>query len=193
MSRRRAVALLAAVAIASAGAGYALSQWWRSGSVPGRAQDSRAVADAVFAARLTDLKGGVQTLAPWRGRVLVVNFWATWCAPCREEIPIFVRMQERYGAQGLQFVGIAIDQADPVGEFAREFRVNYPLLLGGLETLELVRLAGNRAGVLPYTLLIDRSGNLAARELGGLKEARLEGLIEPLLKADPTATPGNLR
>lgn len=188
MSRRRAVALFAAVAIASAAVGYALNGWWRSGAAPGRAQDPKAIAEAVFSARLADLKGGVQTLAPWRGRVLVVNFWATWCAPCREEIPLFVRMQERYGTQGLQFVGIAIDQADPVAEFAREFRINYPLLLGGLETLELVRLAGNRAGVLPYTLVIDRSGSLASRELGGLKEPRLEALIQPLLRGDQTTT-----
>ena len=87
-----------------------------------------------------------------RGRVLVVNFWATWCAPCREEIPGFVRLQERYGPRGLQFVGIAFDQPDKVAEFGREFRVNYPLLLGGLDTMELLRDAGNRAGVLPYGL-----------------------------------------
>ena len=111
----------------------------------------------------------------------MVNFWATWCAPCREEIPGFVRLQERYGARGLQFVGIAIDQPDKVAEFAREFRINYPLLIGGLETMELLRQVGNRAGVLPYTLVIDRKGNLVSREPGGLKEARLESIIQPLL------------
>lgn len=90
-------------------------------------------------------------------------------------------MQERYGAQGLQFVGIAIDQPDKVADFARKFQINYPVLLGGLQTLELVRLVGNRAGVLPYTLVIDRAGNIASRELGGLKEARLYSIIHPLL------------
>lgn len=113
--------------------------------------------------------------------MLVVNFWATWCTPCREEIPVFVRMQERYGAQGLQFVGIAIDQPDKVAEFAREFRINYPVLLGGLETMELLRLSGYRSGVLPFTLVIDRSGNIARQELGGLREARLDSIIRPLL------------
>jgi peroxiredoxin len=90
-------------------------------------------------------------------------------------------MQERYGGRGLQFVGIAIDQPEQVAEFAREFRINYPLLLGGVETIELVRQVGNRAGVLPYTLVIDRKGKLVSRETGGLKEARLERLIQPLL------------
>jgi thiol-disulfide isomerase/thioredoxin len=182
VSKRRAVALLAVVAVASAAGGYVVNRWWLSRDAAGQAPGiPEAVAKAVFSTRLADLKGGAQTLEPWRGRVLVVNFWATWCAPCREEIPVFVRMQERYGAQGLQFVGIAIDQPDKVADFAREFRINYPVLLGGLETLELVRLVGNRAGVLPYTLVIDRAGNIASRELGGLREARLYSIIHPLL------------
>ena len=176
MTRARTYALFAAVAIASAAGGAAHYLWSTSGpDSPG------AVAERVYAARLADLKGGAQPLEQWRGRVLVVNFWATWCAPCREEIPAFVRLQARYGTRGLQFVGIAIDQPDKVAEFAREFRINYPLLMGGLETMELLRQAGNRAGVLPYTLVIDRGGKVVSREPGGLKEARLEGLIEPLL------------
>lgn len=94
---------------------------------------------------------------------------------------MFVRLQARHGARGLQFVGIAIDQPDKVAEFAREYQVNYPLLMGGLDTLELLRQAGNRAGVLPYTLVIDRGGRVVSREPGGLKEPRLEALIQPLL------------
>lgn len=183
MRNPRAIALLAAVAFVSAAGGYALNLWWRSGdgSEHPPAGDPKAVAEAVFAARLADLQGSTQTLEQWRGRVLVVNFWATWCTPCREEIPVFVRMQKRYGAQGLQFVGIAIDQPDKVAEFAREFRINYPVLLGGLETMELLQLSGYRSGVLPFTLVIDRSGNIARQELGGLREARLDSIIRPLL------------
>jgi len=181
VTRARAVAMFCVVAIVSAGGGVAYHGWsTRGASAP--AADSRALAERVLAARLPDLAGGASTLERWRGRVLVVNFWATWCDPCREEIPGFVRLQERYGAQGLQLVGIALaDQPDKVAGFAREFRVNYPLLMGGMDTIELMREAGNRAGVLPYTLIIDRTGNLAGRERGGLKEARLEALVQPLL------------
>ncbi len=178
--KARTVVLFAVVAGLSAAGGASYHMWLR-GSGAGPAMDQGAVVERVLSARVTDVKGGTQSLEQWRGQVLVVNFWATWCAPCREEIPGFVRLQERYGSQGLQFVGIAIDQPDKVAEFASEFRINYPLLLGGLETIELLRQAGNRAGVLPYTLVIDRKGNLVSREPGGLKEARLENLIEPLL------------
>jgi len=180
--KTQAIALLAAVAVASAVGGAAYHLWARSGAtVVDRTLSPQAIVERVYAARLADLKGASQGLEQWRGQVLVVNFWATWCAPCREEIPGFVSLQERYGSRGLTFVGIAIDQPEKVAAFAREFRINYPLLTGGLETMELLRQAGNRAGVLPYTLVIDRGGNLVSREPGGLKEARLESIIQPLL------------
>ena len=182
MKSAQALALFAAVAVASAMGGTAYYLWSRSGvTVLDRALSPAAIVEQVYAARLADLNGASQGFSQWRGQVLVVNFWATWCAPCREEIPGFVSLQERYGSRGLRFVGIAIDQPDKVAEFAREFRINYPLLMGGLETMALLRQSGNRAGVLPYTLVIDRLGNLVSREPGGLKEARLEGIIQPLL------------
>ena len=178
MSRARTFALFAAVAVASIMGGVALFL------LPGGSDQAlapKAVVTRIYATRLADLKGAPQGLEQWRGKVLVVNFWATWCAPCREEIPGFVSLQERYGQRGLQFVGVAIDQPDKVAEFAREFRINYPVLMGGLETMELLRQAGNKAAVLPYTLVIDRGGNLVSRQPGGLKEAVLEGLVKPLL------------
>lgn len=180
MRPARSLALFVAVAVAAV-AGGAAYHWWSRGGAADRASEPRAAVEQIYAARLADLKGGIQPLSRWRGQVVVVNFWASWCAPCREEIPGFVRLQERYGARGLTFIGIAIDQPDKVAEFAREFRMNYPLLIGNMASLELLRQVGNKAGVLPYTLIIDREGNLVAREPGGLKEARLEGILKPLL------------
>jgi thiol-disulfide isomerase/thioredoxin len=172
VSRTRAWVIGAAVALLAGAAGFALYQWSRGDAVPEAAR-------AVFAARFPRLEGGMESLERWRGRVLVVNFWATWCTPCREEIPLFVRMQERYGARGLQFIGIAIDQPEKVAEFAREFRINYPLYIAGADALALARAAGNRPGVLPFTLLIDRTGAIVGQHIGELKEARLEEWIRP--------------
>lgn len=164
-----------AVAVLAAAAGVLFNAWRLGGAGEGGA------ADVVMATRLTDLQGQSQPLSQWRGKVLVVNFWATWCAPCREEIPAFVRLQDKYRAQGLQFVGIAIDRRDPVLAFVREFGINYPVLLGGIETIEMSRHAGNRAGTLPFTLIFDRAGKIVATEVGGVKEAQLQAIIALLL------------
>jgi thiol-disulfide isomerase/thioredoxin len=176
--KARTLVVFAFVAGLSAAGGALYHLWLRDG---GAGMDPAEVVERILAAPHADVKGETRRVGDWRGRVLVINYWATWCAPCREEIPVFVRMQERYGSRGLQFIGIAIDQPDKVAEFGREFRINYPLLLGGVETIELVRQVGNRAGVLPYTLVIDRKGKLVSRERGGLKESRLESLVLPLL------------
>ena len=141
-SKRRLWLATAAVGALAAAAGYGLNLW-RSGEFT-RNEANPAAVEALLAAPLPDLDGRKQALYSWRGRVVVVNFWATWCAPCREEIPEFVRMQERYGAQGLQFVGVAIDLPDKVGQFAREFGINYPLLVAGLDTMALMRRMARR-------------------------------------------------
>lgn len=130
---------------------------------------------------LTDLGGQRQAMAQWRGKVLVLNFWAPWCPPCREEIPGFVRLQGRHGDQGLQFVGIALDSAAKVRAYANETGINYPLLLGDAGAAELGRAAGNRLGGLPYTVVLDRRGRAVATLTGGVDEARLEAIIKPLL------------
>ena len=89
-------------------------------------------AGALFGVALPDAKGREQSIGQWKGKVLVVNFWATWCVPCREEMPEFVKAQQEFGPRGLQFVGIAIDDVPKVEAFAAELGLNYPVLIGGL-------------------------------------------------------------
>lgn len=113
--------------------------------------------------------------------MLIVNFWATWCPPCRVEIPQFIKVQEKYRSRGLVLVGVAMDKKDAVRAYADEIGINYPVLLGDLEAMELSRKAGNRFGALPFTLIIDRTGRIIATELGGLTQAKLEPIIGPLL------------
>ncbi len=175
MTPLRRALLVAGVGGIAAAAGY-FAHRWRLGAEPAAAG---AVA-AILGSRLQALDGAPQTLEQYRGRVLAINYWATWCAPCREEIPLFVRLQQEYGTRGLQFVGIAIDQPDPVRRFAAEYRINYPLLIGGIDAVELSRQAGNRAGVLPFTLVLDRKGNIAASLVGGITETRMREQLAPL-------------
>jgi len=160
---------VAALIALAAGAGFAL--WDRP---PKRA-------DALFALSLPDTGGTRQSLEQWRGKVLVVNFWATWCEPCREEMPEFVRAQTELGPRGLQFVGIAVDQADKVGRFARELHLNYPALIGGYDAMEVSQGLGNHLAALPFTIIIDRQGRIAETHLGPLKPNQLRSIISDLL------------
>lgn len=178
MKRRSFWLAAAGVGALAAAAGYGVRQWANGGA---DRETNPAAVQALLAAPLRDLDGGSKPLGSWLGRVLVVNFWATWCAPCREEIPGFVRMQARLGQQGVQFVGIAFDQPQPVREFAREYRINYPVLVGGVDTMALMRECGNRAGVLPYSLVLDRRGKTAGHHSGIWKEPELAVLIQRLI------------
>lgn len=147
--------------------------------------ESQQGAQAILATQLPDLDGNDQAVSQWLGKVIVVNFWATWCTPCREEIPEFIEAQKKYGGQGLMFVGIAIDQADKVKMFSKEFGINYPVLVGSMNTWSLLEAAGNRHSALPYTVVINRSGELVENYLGRVNLKKLEKLVIPLLQQNP--------
>lgn len=149
----------------------------------GLALFDRAPADAtaLLALSLPDATGRPQPLSQWHGKVLVVNFWATWCAPCREEMPDLVRAQEEYGTKGLQIVGIAADNADKVQQFAKEIELNYPALIGGYAAIDLSKDLGNSLVALPFTLILDRQGKVAYTHLGPVKPDKLRDVIIKLL------------
>jgi thiol-disulfide isomerase/thioredoxin len=136
---------------------------------------------AVFSAAFPDLAGKDQPLKQWQGKVMVLNFWAPWCPPCREEIPDFITLQDKYRGQGVIFVGVAIDEAQSVQSFVDETGINYPILLGGMNGVELSSKVGNRLGGLPFTAVVDRSGKIVSTHVGGLSKAQLEGALQPLL------------
>jgi thiol-disulfide isomerase/thioredoxin len=179
MTKVRAGVFMTVIALLAAAAGVAV----HNATVKPGKQPPPAVGfqDTLAKTSFPDLAGQPQRLEQWRGKVLVVNFWATWCPPCLKEIPEFIRMQAQYGSRGLQFVGVAIEPAEKVAPFAAKMGFNYPVLVGAMDAVELLRTLGNSHGGLPFTVVFDRSGTLAASELGGLNEAKLTRLIEPIL------------
>lgn len=151
------------------------------GGYLGLRQEPPPDASALLALSLPDVAGKEQSIGQWRGKVVVVNFWATWCAPCREEMPEFVRAQTEFGSRGLQFVGIAVDQADKVDQFAKDLGLNYPTLIGGYGAVELSRTLGNRLAALPFTIIVDRQGQVVHTQLGPLKSSQLRSIVSKLL------------
>ena len=134
---------------------------------------------------LPDLTGQPVTLSAYRGKVVLLDFWATWCGPCREEIPHFVDLQERYRSQGLQVIGISMDDSpDPVRDFYRSYKMNYPVAVGDAKFAELY---GGVLG-LPIAFLIDRDGHITAKHIGATDISVFEKEITALLQAP--AKPG---
>jgi thiol-disulfide isomerase/thioredoxin len=129
---------------------------------------------AFYSASFTDLDGSPRTLGTFTGKVLVVNFWATWCGPCREEMPGFARLQARWEGRGVQFVGLAHDEPEKVKAFSRDIGVNYPLWTGSSAIMEFSKRLGNRVGVLPHTVLVDREGTVLESRIGLFPEELLE-------------------
>jgi thiol-disulfide isomerase/thioredoxin len=133
-------------------------------------------------ASLIDLAGRQRRLSEWRDRILLCNFWATWCAPCREEIPLLMAAREKYASLGLEIVGIAIDNAPKVIEYAASFKISYPILLAEANGLDLMRALGNTAGGLPYTVVADRQGSVKYRKLGAFRQGDLDSVLGPMTR-----------
>lgn len=163
------------LAICAGYAGYLLQSQQR---VP-PAAPTVAAATPVTAEPLThwsfnDLDGRERHMSEWAGKLLVVNFWATWCPPCRKEIPAFIALQERHGADGVQFVGIALDRIDAVRKYATEQGMNYPVLVGEAAVADYMRALGNTIGALPFSVLIGRDGTILKTHQGEWHEADVE-------------------
>ena len=126
---------------------------------------------------LPDYEGRMRRISEWNGKLVVLNFWATWCPPCLDEIPGFISLQSRYANRGVQFVGVAVDERENVVAFAKEVGLNYPSVQHPVATLELMRVYGNTAGGLPYTVLVSPAGEVLFSHAGTLAEREAEQLI----------------
>lgn len=173
--------LFVLVAIAGLGAG-ALSHRY----APVQAE-AAATAEDALAAKFDDLDGKSRALSEWQGKVLVVNFWATWCPPCLKEIPAFVELQRRLGPEGLQFVGIALDGREEVAAFVRDHAVNYPVLAGEEDVARYMQQMGNGIGALPFTLVFDAQGKVRHVQQGEWTGPEAEAVLKPLLARSSSA------
>lgn len=127
-----------------------------------------------------DTIGNMRNIKEWDGKIVFLNFWATWCPPCKEEIPHFIELQQEYGDQGLQFIGVAIDDEAAVRKFVDSTGMNYPSLMVQSEGVELAKRYGNGIGILPYTVIINPDGVISNTIQGPLKKERAKQMLEEL-------------
>ena len=172
MNRRTAwLAGLAAAAAGASGIGAAL---WRSRS------DAAGIAARIWPMRFATPRGGELVMADLRGHPLLLNFWATWCAPCVSELPMLDRFQQQQRVRGWEVVGLAVDNLEPVVEFLDRRPVGFAIGLAGFGGVELARTLGNDVGALPYTLVLDRAGRVVDRKRGAIRSEDLQRWVTAL-------------
>ena len=147
------------------------------GALGGAAKSS----EPVWSASFKDLKGERQSLSQWKGKVTIIYFWATWCAPCHKEAPRLSALYKKHAEADLVVVGIAVDNADKVRTFVDKYQLQNPIVYGGTEAIQLGRDLGNALGAIPYTVVINRNGDVIKTIRGDTPDGKLEALIGPLL------------
>ena len=188
-ARKRNALIMLAVAVFAAAGGYFLAM--RLGPAPQPAVPPVSLAapepdDLLGRPRpgfsLRDLEGRIVSADDFDGQVLLLNFWATWCAPCVEEMPMLSSLHRDYADRGMQVLGVAVDDETKARDFAVELGVDYPILVGQGEGMVLGRRYGNSSGMLPYSVLVDRSGIVRWTYLGALEREELERRVGALLQ-----------
>ncbi|HVS25927.1 MAG TPA: TlpA disulfide reductase family protein [Burkholderiales bacterium] len=137
--------------------------------------------DPVFASNFKDFGRKMQPLSQWKGKTLVVNFWATWCKTCLTEIPELIKIYDKYRSRDVVIVGVAVDNADKVEKFTKEHGISYPIVYGGAEVVNLSKQMGNKVGGLPFSIVIDAKGKVVSTFLGEIPKGKLEQILQQLV------------
>ncbi|MSP27475.1 MAG: TlpA family protein disulfide reductase [Methylococcales bacterium] len=130
---------------------------------------------------LPDISDKQHNSTEWQGKIRVINFWATWCAPCRKEIPEFIALQSKYADKNVQFIGIAMDDKTAVIDYLQTININYPILIGGVAAMTQAQQLGNRIGALPYTVVVNAQGQVIHQQAGEFATEQVVQVITPLL------------
>lgn len=146
-----------------------------AGAQSGQAAGAQPSAANLLAMSLPDVAGQTQALSQWRGKPMVINFWATWCAPCVREMPELEALSKKY--PGVQLVGIGVDSVDNIRKFQEKVVVSYPLLVMGMSAIDTLRQLGNPSGGLPFTLVLNADGSISEKILGEIDPAKLDASI----------------
>ncbi|MEO6966919.1 MAG: TlpA disulfide reductase family protein [Rhodanobacteraceae bacterium] len=178
MIDRRATVVILVLATAAAVGGLWLQRASQPAQIPAKAPTSNVAAlkvgDTLGEFTLPDLDGKPQSLSQWRGKLLLLNFWASWCRPCRKEMPQLAAAQKRYADRGVQIVGIALDQPEAVRDYLKHTPVDYPILIGIDADPVPTERFGDSASLLPYSVLIGRDGRILDTKLGDLSAVQLD-------------------
>lgn len=148
------------------------------------APDTAAIPDTLPDFSLADRAGKPTPIAKWHGKSLIINFWATWCAPCRHEIPLLQAMREEWRARDVEVIGIAVDHADKVNAYADKLGIAYPLLIGEEDALEAAAALGVQAPAFPFTVFADRRGDVVALFMGELRRPQVELILSTMRQVD---------
>ena len=160
--------------VLAAGSGFALHKYVRN--KPASINPAIGMQRPEFAA--TDLDGQLRNINEWDGKLIFLNFWATWCPPCKKEIPAFIELQKAYGDQGFQIISIAVDDEQAVREYADEMGMNYPVMAVQGDGVGLAQRYGNGVGILPYTVIINRDGEISNTITGELSKKRAKEMLK---------------
>ncbi len=145
---------------------------------PARNRELGVTPGVIYTASFTDLDGKSQSLGQWQKKLLVINFWATWCTPCKEEMPIFAKLQQNLAPSGVQFIGIAADSRSNVANFLQKSPMGYPLYPDEAGAIAFSKRLGNRLGLLPHTVVVAPGGDVVYAKLGLIVEDEFVAILQ---------------
>lgn len=160
------------------GLGFAIFHLFLNTQMVEGAQQSTA---PLFAASFPNEKGETKPLSAYQGKVVVLNFWATWCEPCREEMPELSALHDAYASKNVVVLGVAIDEVSAIDEFTQTTKVSYPLFAADMAGMEIATNLGNNKGVLPYTVIIKTDGTVYQTYFGRISKPLLENALQPII------------